>query len=86
MHGKRHPLSGATYQAREDGRVSVVARDGTSGVFSADGRWIEGELRFADPHMCGWVGGPRIPADPSGVAAASPPDARRTGAGREPGD
>jgi hypothetical protein len=61
MYGKRHPLSGATYRAREDGSVSVVARDGTSGVFSADGLWIEGELRCADPHMCGWVGGPRIP-------------------------
>ena len=60
MHGKRHPISGATYEARPDGNVLVVAREGSSGVFTVDGAWIEGKLRCADPHMCGWVAGPRI--------------------------
>ncbi len=71
MYGKRHPLSGGTYELQEDGNVLVVARDGTSGVFTADGAWIEGELRFADPHLCGWVAGPRIGDSRDSPGAAS---------------
>lgn len=38
-----------------DGCVRVE-RDGVWGLFSVDGRWIDGELRSADPHMCIWIG------------------------------
>jgi hypothetical protein len=29
------------------------------GVFDFEGRWISGELREADPHLCLWLGGPQ---------------------------
>jgi phenylpropionate dioxygenase-like ring-hydroxylating dioxygenase large terminal subunit len=58
----RHPLSGATYQLEPDGRVRVSGEDGRSGLFDADGRWLSGELRQADPHLLLWVGGPQLGA------------------------
>jgi hypothetical protein len=59
---KRHPLSGAIYEDLGDGRVRVV-KHGVAGVFAADGgRWLEGELTHADPHMIGWVGGRELPS------------------------
>jgi hypothetical protein len=51
---ERHPFSGATYQALDVDRV-LVEHNGTSGVFSRSGLWIEGELRAADPQLCRWV-------------------------------
>ena len=64
----RHPLSGALYTLREDGRVQVEL-EGRVGVFQADGRWHSGELRQADLHMLGWVGGPQLGTrDPARVA------------------
>jgi hypothetical protein len=86
MYGKRHPLSGATYQAGEDGSVRVVARDGTCGVFSADGRWIEGALRYADPHLCGWVAGPRIGSPAAPARSQTDTHAPRTGPAERAGD
>jgi hypothetical protein len=56
MRGLRHPLSGATYELDEDGAVRVT-KDGREGRFGADGRWLEGELRTADAHLCQWIGG-----------------------------
>lgn len=61
MNRKLHPLSGATYERSDDGRVQVVARSGEQGFFTREGRWLAGELRCADPHLCGWVAGPRPP-------------------------
>jgi len=61
MRRRWHALSGAIYDVRDDGTVEVTARDGTTGVFTADGEWIEGELRHADPHLCGWLAGPQLP-------------------------
>jgi hypothetical protein len=59
---KRHPLSGAIYEDLGDGRVRVE-KQGISGIFRArDGRWLEGDLTYADPHMIGWVGGRELPA------------------------
>ena len=72
MRGKRHPLTGATYDANDGGNVIVVAADGTEGVFTPEGVWVSGELRFADPHLCGWVAGPQVP-DPT-KAGATPPE------------
>jgi hypothetical protein len=80
MNGKRHPLTGATYQAQDDGNVFVVAKSGATGVFTTEGRWLEGELRSADPHLCGWVAGPRVP-DPAkaGVSGSTAADAAAQG-------
>ena len=57
MRGIRHPLSQAVYDVEADGTVTVTAPDGRRGRFTAEGRWLEGELRVADAHLCGWVVG-----------------------------
>jgi hypothetical protein len=57
--GLRHPFSGYLYTSMPDGRIRV--EDGERcGYFHPDGRWIEGELREADPQFCGWVAGDRF--------------------------
>ncbi len=61
MRQRRHALSGALYDVRPDGNVDVTSRDGTTGTFTPDGEWISGELRHADPHLCGWLAGPQLP-------------------------
>jgi hypothetical protein len=61
MRQRKHALSGAIYDVRDDGNVDVVARDGTAGTFTPRGEWIAGDLRHADPHLCGWLAGPQIP-------------------------
>jgi len=71
VKGIRHPFSGALHEQEGDGRVRVTATDGTTGLFTREGRWLEGELREADPQLCGWVGGPqignhRLSPDPTG--------------------
>ena len=55
----RHPTTGATYALRADGLVEVE-HEGQRGVFSPAGAWRSGELREADPHLLGWVGGPSL--------------------------
>jgi hypothetical protein len=57
MRTIQHPLSGALYDLTEDGTIQVTARDGSVGLFDKDGRWISGDLRQADPHLCVWIGG-----------------------------
>ena len=61
MRQRRHALSGALYDVRDDGNVDVTSRDGVSGTFTPDGAWIGGDLRHADPHLCGWLAGPQLP-------------------------
>jgi hypothetical protein len=57
---RKHPLSGALYGVDDMGQVHVD--DGESqGVFTSDGTWVRGELREADPHLCGWLAGPQLP-------------------------
>ena len=73
MRRKRHPLTGATYEAGDDGNVHVVAEGGASGVFTARGAWLRGELRHADAHMCGWVGGAQVPNPAKAGAATEDP-------------
>lgn len=58
----RHPLSGATYTLRDDGLVEVE-NNGLKGVFTFDGRYQEGELRQADPHLLLWIAGPQLPPE-----------------------
>ena len=57
MRSIRHPLSGALYDLGADGLIRVTVRDGKSGLFRADGTYINGDVYFADPHLCGWIGG-----------------------------
>ena len=52
----RHPVSGAVYDACDDGLVRVETPDGTVGFFRGDGSFSHGDLREADPQLCGWVG------------------------------
>ena len=54
-----HPLSRATYESTDDPELVRVELDGKSGLFHLDGRHHSGEIRAADPHMIGWVGGPK---------------------------
>jgi hypothetical protein len=59
VNGIIHPYSGALYEQDGNGHVLVTLGDAT-GLFHPDGRWISGELRQADPQLCGWVAGPLI--------------------------
>ena len=60
MRKLRHPLSGAIYEVDDDGLVLVTTRDGSSGRFTDQGVWVDGELKNCDPHVCVWVGGPQL--------------------------
>merc|ERR1712096_298224 len=51
-------MSGAIYSSRDDGTIHVENEAGQTGVFQRDGRWLRGELKFADPHMLPFVEGP----------------------------
>jgi hypothetical protein len=53
-----HALTHAIYTADDVAGVVRVELDGKVGVFNAQGRWLSGDKIDADPHMCGWVGGP----------------------------
>jgi NAD(P)-dependent dehydrogenase (short-subunit alcohol dehydrogenase family) len=76
----RHPVSGAIYAEQADGSVRVEAADGRVGTFRPDGAWIRGELREADPQLCGFVAGPAA-AGGRATAAAAPPTRTRRAAG-----
>jgi hypothetical protein len=51
---KHHPITGALYQ--QDGENVRVSQAERSGLFTKAGRWLEGDLRHADPLMCMWIG------------------------------
>lgn len=59
MQGLQHPYSRALYEPDGGGRARVTQRDGRVGVYTPEGRWIEGEKFDVDPHLCGWICGPR---------------------------
>lgn len=61
MRTRRHALSRALYDVRPDGNVDVTAPDGSTGVFTPAGEWVSGDVRHADPHLCGWLAGPQLP-------------------------
>jgi hypothetical protein len=54
MRQIRHPLSGAVYEL--DGDAILVSKDESTGRFTMDGRWLEGDIRSADPELCRWIG------------------------------
>ena len=62
MKSEVHPLSGATYTELGDGRVRVEKAK-KYGIFQWDGHHLEGDLKYADPHLLQWVGGPELPPD-----------------------
>jgi hypothetical protein len=50
-----HPFdTDTTYQRLEDGNVQVICGD-KSGIFTGEGIYVSGDIRFADPQMCNWV-------------------------------
>jgi hypothetical protein len=67
MRSIRHPLSGAIYDLTSEGTIKVTASDGKSGIFTANGTYVSGDLYFADPHLCGWIGGRELRMRPRNV-------------------
>lgn len=61
----KHPMSGAIYELQADGLIKVEHR-GASGCFHPDGRHCAGELKQADLHLLGWLGGARPRPEPKG--------------------
>jgi hypothetical protein len=59
VNGIRHPFTGALYEQDGHGNIRIVDGDRT-GTFGIDGHWIDGEVREADPQLCGWVGGIQV--------------------------
>ncbi len=57
VNGLVHPITKAVYEQDGEGNVRVRSLD-REGIFSITGQWLNGELREADPQMCGWVAGP----------------------------
>jgi nitrite reductase/ring-hydroxylating ferredoxin subunit len=68
----RDPLNGWVYEDLGEGRVKVVDRKGVEGVFDAHGRWLEGELTDANPHLCLWVGGCQVAEEDSAAYLRDP--------------
>jgi hypothetical protein len=60
MRTIKHPLSGATYDLTDAGTIEV-SKNGRTGEFTAQGVWLSGELRQADPHLCLWIAGKQLP-------------------------
>ena len=52
----KHALTGGVYELQEDGLIKVT-EDSKVGYFYADGRYDSGELKHADLHLLGWLGG-----------------------------
>jgi hypothetical protein len=65
MRTRIHPLSLATYDVRDDGLVEVVLGE-RRGVFTPNGRRVEGDLYNVDIHLCHWLAGPQLPAGAAG--------------------
>ncbi|MDG2028984.1 MAG: hypothetical protein P8J50_17945 [Acidimicrobiales bacterium] len=60
-NGLHHPFTRALYQRDDDHDGMVRVTDGDRwGRFTSDGRWVEGDIREADPQLCGWVAGPKM--------------------------
>jgi len=56
----RHPLNGWLYEDAGDGHVRVTTPKGASGLFTAKGKYLEGELKDANQHLCILVGGRKV--------------------------
>lgn len=59
MLGIHHPFSKALYEREDDEAGTIKVTDGDKvGIFTSEGEWISGDLKFCDPQLCGWVAGP----------------------------
>lgn len=54
-----HPITKALYEQDGTGNVRVVHRDEV-GVYTPDGRRLDGAHLDVDPHLCSWVAGPKV--------------------------
>lgn len=81
MHRRKHPMSGAIYEVRDDGKVEVRLQ-GKVGIFTPDGDYVSGEVHHADPHLCGWLAGPCVPAEMAKNPKDLHPSRSTTGASR----
>jgi len=52
----KHALTGGVYELQEDGLIKVTENNQV-GYFFADGQYDSGELKHADLHLLGWLGG-----------------------------
>ena len=59
----KHPMSGAIYELQADGSIKVEHRR-RIGRFHPDGRHHSGELKQADLHLLGWIGGKQLSRGP----------------------
>jgi hypothetical protein len=71
-----HPFTRALYERTAAGHVQVT-EGARRGLFTHEGRWISGELREADPQLCGWV------AADEGAAASAASDSHITTVGQK---
>ncbi len=89
MRQIKHPMSRAIYEFDEDYNVLVTTKDGKTGTFDPEGRYLHGEVKAVDPEMARWVGlGPREPVPITqnrrfmGAAETAREDAGRQGSTR----
>ncbi len=74
MRRSPHPITGAIFEELEGGKVRVdYQKIGKQGVFTWDGKWIEGDLHYADPHFLNYIGGPTVPEGMDRYWGMTPP-------------
>ena len=66
----KHALTGAVFTLLDTGLIEVND-DGKTGIFHPDGRHESGELKHADLHMLGWLGGRQLADDQNRHARAA---------------
>lgn len=51
------PLKGHVYTGTDEGLVEVLDPEtGQRGIFEESGKWVSGELTYANRQLTGWVG------------------------------
>ncbi len=70
MPKMRHPLSGVIYDIADDGTI-VLEKDGRTGRFTKQGHYLDGDIKTADPQLCGWIGGVQLPSRHQQMAEGS---------------
>jgi len=77
-------LSKQTFEELGDGLVRVTDRDGKTGTFHVDGRWVEGEIRDVNLNMLIFTGGPMLPKEFNIRWGMLPVDPKRASGWPEP--
>lgn len=65
MRTRKHPLSGAIYDVTDEGLVEVTLGE-RGGLFTPQGRRVDGDLYSVDIHLCHWLAGPQLPSGAAG--------------------